>query len=148
VLGSQWLVNGAIALAQLFGISELIIGLTIVSIGTSLPELATVVVASLRGEQDLVVGTSLIAPAGIEVPHAAIVFDMPIMIAVAIACFPIFFTGYTITRWEGGVFLAFYVAYALYLFLNATQHTLLPAFSAVMLWFVIPLTVITFGIKK
>jgi len=160
VLGSQWLVNGAIALAQLFGISELIIGLTIVSIGTSLPELATVVVASLRGEQDLVVGnvigsnlfnillvlgfTSLIAPAGIEVPHAAIVFDMPIMIAVAIACFPIFFTGYTITRWEGGVFLAFYVAYALYLFLNATQHTLLPAFSAVMLWFVIPLTVITF----
>lgn len=159
VLGSGWLVDGAIVIAQFFGVSELIIGLTIVSIGTSLPELATVVVASLRGEKELVVGnlvgsnlfnillvlgfTSLIAPTGIDVPDAALVFDIPVMIAVALACFPIFFTGYMIERWEGGTFIAFYLAYVLYLFLNATQHTLLPAFSAVMLWFIIPLTIIT-----
>ncbi len=160
VLGSKWLVDGAIVIAQIFGISELIIGLTIVSIGTSLPELATVVVASLRGEKELVVGnligsnlfnillvlgfTSLIAPTSIDVPHAALVFDIPVMIAVALLCFPIFFTGYMIERWEGGLFIAFYIAYVLYLFLNATQHALLPAFSAVMLWFIIPLTIIMF----
>ena len=159
VQGSQWLVNGAVIVAKAIGISELIIGLTIVSIGTSLPEVATVIVASLRNEPDLVVGnvvgsnlfnillvlgfTSLVAPNGIEVSHAALVFDMPVMIAVAVVCMPIFFTGYMIERWEGALFLAFYVAYTLYLFLNATQHASLPAFSTMMLWFVIPLTVLT-----
>ncbi len=159
VQGSQWLVEGAVVIAKLIGISELIIGLTIVSIGTSLPEVATVVIASLRGEPELVVGnvvgsnlfnillvlgfTSLIAPDGIEVSHTAIVFDMPVMIAVAVACLPIFFVGYMIKRWEGILFLAFYVAYTLYLFLNATQHSSLSAFNAVMFWFVIPLTAVT-----
>ncbi len=159
VQGSDWLVDGAVMIAHYFGISELIIGLTIVSIGTSLPEIATVVIGTLRGEQDLVVGnivgsnlfnillvlgfTSLLAPNGLDVPQAALVFDMPVMIAAAVACFPIFFTDYLIERWEGGLFLTYYIIYVIYLFLNATQHTYLPAFSAVMLWFVIPLTVIT-----
>ena len=162
VLGSQWLVNGAVAIAQYFGISELIIGLTIVSVGTSLPELATVVVGCLRNERELVVGnlvgsnlfnillvlgfTSLIAPTAIDVPHQALVFDMPVMIAVAVICFPIFFTGYMIERWEGGLFVFLYITYALYLFLNATQHAWLPAFSAAMLWGVIPLTVIMLSV--
>ncbi|MDM8566755.1 calcium/sodium antiporter [Candidatus Halobeggiatoa sp. HSG11] len=159
VLGSQWLVNGAVMVAKYFGISELVIGLTIVSIGTSLPEIATVVVASRRGQQELVVGnvigsnlfnillvlgfTSLIAPNGIAVPHTAIVFDMPIMIAVAAACLPIFFTGYLIERWEGILFLFYYLLYSLYLFLNVTSHSLLPAFNNMMFWFVIPITVMT-----
>ena len=162
VLGSQWLVGGAVAIAKYFGISELIIGLTIVSIGTSLPELATVVVGCLRNERDLVVGnlvgsnlfnillvlgfTSLIAPTAIEVPPQALVFDMPVMIAVAVICFPIFFTGYLIERWEGGLFVFLYIAYALYLFLNATQHAWLSAYSAAMLWGVIPLTVIMLSV--
>ncbi|TGO03018.1 sodium:calcium antiporter [Candidatus Thiomargarita nelsonii] len=159
VLGSNWLVNGAVAIATYFGVSELIIGLTIISIGTSLPELATVIIGSLRGEQDLVVGniigsnlfnillvlgvTSLITQGGLAVPHAAIVFDMPVMIVAALACFPIFFTDYLIERWEGALFLTYYAIYATYLFMNATQHSMLGAFSSVMLWFVIPLTVVT-----
>jgi cation:H+ antiporter len=159
VQGSDWLVDGAVVIAQYFGVSELIIGLTIVSIGTSLPELATVIVGCLRCEQDLVVGnlvgsnlfnilmvlgvTSLIAPNGLDVPQAAIVFDMPVMIAAAVACLPIFFTDYLIERWEGALFLAYYAIYATFLFMNATQHTMLETFSGVMLWFVIPLTVIT-----
>ena len=158
VLGSEWLVNGAVAIAQYFGISELIIGLTIVSVGTSLPELATVVVGCLRNERELVVGnlvgsnlfnillvlgfTSLIAPTAINVPEQALVFDMPVMIAVAVICFPIFFTGYMIERWEGGLFVFFYLAYIVYLFLNATQHAWLSTFNIAMLWVVIPLTVI------
>lgn len=159
IQGSQWLVDGAIVLAQTLGISELIIGLTVISIGTSLPEIATVIVASIRRQHELIIGnvvgsnllnillvlglSSMIAPAGIEVPHAALVFDLPVMIAVSIACLPILLTDYLIERWEGILFLSFYAAYTLYLFLNATQHSLLPAFSAVMLWFVIPLTAIT-----
>ena len=159
VLGSQWLVGGAIMIAKYYGISELVIGLTIVSIGTSLPEIATVVVASRRGQQEIVVGnvigsnlfnillvlgfTSLVAPNGIAVPNAAIVFDMPIMIAVAAVCLPIFFTGYLIERWEGILFLFYYFIYSIYLFLNVTDHSLLPAFNNIMLWFVIPLTIIT-----
>jgi cation:H+ antiporter len=158
VLGSNWLVDGAIELARYFGISELIIGLTIISIGTSLPELATVIAATIRNEQELVVGniigsnlfnilmvlgfTSLIAPNGLAVSHEAIVFDIPIMIAVALACLPIFFAGYLIERWEGGLFLAYYVAYTVYLFLTATEHPLSRTFNSVMLWFVIPITAI------
>jgi len=159
VLGSQWLVDGAIAIAKLFGISELIIGLTIISIGTSLPEIATVVIGCLRGKQEMVVGnvvgsnlfnillvlgfTALVSPAGLEVAHAALVFDMPIMIAVAVACLPIFFTGYLIERWEGSLFLVYYLLYTTFLFLNATQHSALAAFNSVMFWFVIPITVVT-----
>jgi cation:H+ antiporter len=159
VLGSRWLVAGAVALATVLGVSELIIGLTIIAAGTSLPEVATSVIASLRGERDIAVGnvigsnlfnilvvlglTALVAPEGIPVPASALAFDLPIMTAVAFACLPIFFTGYRIDRWEGGLFLGYYLAYILFLFLNATEHAALPYFNAVMLAFVLPLTAVT-----
>jgi cation:H+ antiporter len=159
VLGSEWLVNGAVAFAETLGVSELIIGLTIVAAGTSLPEVATSVLASLRGERDIAVGnvvgsnifnllsvmglTALVAPAAIPVPAAALAFDIPVMLAALLACLPIFFTGYMIARWEGMLFLGYYVAYTLYLILNATHHAALPIFNAVMLLFVLPLTAIT-----
>lgn len=159
VIGSDWLVDSAVAFAAALGVDELVIGLTIVAVGTSLPELATSVVASIRGERDIAVGNaigsnifnilsvlglaSIFAPAGIAVSSAAVAFDLPVMIAVAVACLPIFFTGYRIARWEGFVFLGYYVAYTLYLILNATQHAALPYFSNVMLLFVVPITVIT-----
>ena len=159
VWGSRWLVLGASVLAQSMGMSELVIGLTILAVGTSLPEIATSVFASIRGERDIAVGnvvgsnimnivfvlglSSIVAFKGVPVPPPAIRFDMVVMIAVAIACLPIFFTGYTISRWEGCLFLGYYVAYILYLFLNSTQHQALPTFSWVMMAFVIPLTVVT-----
>ncbi len=158
-LGSDWFVEGAIALARAFGVSELVIGLTIVAAGTSMPEVATSVMASFKGERDIAVGNvvgsnifnilsvlglaSLVAPAGLTVAPAAFDFDIPVMIAVAIACLPIFFTGYTIARWEGFVFLGYYFAYTSYLLLAANQHDALPLFSNVMLYFVIPLTALT-----
>jgi len=159
VIGARWLVQGAVAIATALGLSELVIGLTIVAAGTSLPEVATSIVASLCGERDIAVGnvvgsnlfnilaalglSSLVAADGIPVPPAAIGFDIPVMIAVALACLPIFFTGHVIARWEGGLFLGYYLAYTLYLLLEAAQHDALPTFSAIMLAFVIPLTVIT-----
>lgn len=159
VIGSRWLVNGAVVFAQYLGVSELIIGLTIVAVGTSLPEVVTSVVAAIRGERDIAVGNvigsnifnimgvlglaSLIAPTGIAVASTTIGFDIPIMIAAAFVCLPIFFTGGIISRSEGLLLLGFYVAYTLYLILAATQHDALPKFNLIMLYFVLPLTGIT-----
>jgi len=159
VLGSNWLVDGATSIARSFGVSELVIGLTIVAAGTSLPEVATSVMASIKGERDIAVGNVIgsclfnllavlglaaaVSPGGINVSPTALEFDIPIMIAVTIACLPIFFTGYTIARWEGFVFLGYYLAYTTFLLLNAAQHAALATFGQAMFWFVIPLTVLT-----
>jgi cation:H+ antiporter len=162
VLGSRWLVNGAVAFAQALGVSELIIGLTIVAAGTSLPEVATSILAAFRGERDIAVGNvvgssifnilavlglaGLAAPSGLPAPAALLRFDLPVMIAVALACLPIFASGATIARWEGALFLFYYVAYTAYLVLAAQQHDALPAFSSVMEAFVLPLTAVTLAV--
>ncbi len=159
VLGSRWLVDAAIEFAQYFGVSELVIGLTIVAAGTSMPEVVTSIVAALRGERDIAVGnvvgsnifnlmgvlgvSSVVAPSGIAISDAVIAFDLPIMLAVAFACLPIFFTGGVIRRWEGGILLGYYLLYTLYLIFASTRHDLLNEYSAVLVWFVIPLTALT-----
>ncbi len=162
VLGSRWLVNGAVAFAQVLGVSELVIGLTIVAAGTSLPEVATSILAALRGERDIAVGNvvgsnifnilavlglaGLVAPSGLPAPAALLRFDLPVMIAVALACLPIFASGALIARWEGALFLFYYAGYTAYLVLAAQQHDALPAFSAVMEAFVLPLTAVTLAV--
>lgn len=156
VLGSRWLVSGAVTFAGYLGVSELIVGLTIVSAGTSLPEVVTSIIAAIRGERDIAVGNvvgsnlfnlmgvlgiaSIVAPGGIPVTSAVIGFDLPVMVGVSLACLPVFFSGGRISRLEGLMLLAYYVAYTLYLILAASHHDALPRFSAVMLYFVIPLT--------
>lgn len=162
ILGSRWLVSGAVAIAEALGASKLVIGLTIIAAGTSLPEVATSVIASLRGERDIAVGNvvgsclfnlmgilglaSVLSPEGIPVAPSALTFDLPVMVAVGIACLPICFTGYRIGRREGLMLLAYYVAYTLYLILDSAGHDALPAFSATMAWFVIPITVVTLAV--
>lgn len=159
VAGANWLVDGAVTMARLLGINELIIGLTVIAVGTSLPELATSIIATRRGERDIAVGnvvgsnifnvlavlglTAIFAPSGVPVPSAALAFDFPVMLAASVACLPIFLRGHEIARWEGAIFFGYYVAYTLYLLLNASHHAALPLYSSAMLWFVIPLTVIT-----
>ena len=162
VLGARWLVDAAVITATVLGVSELVIGLTVVAAGTSLPEVATSVLAAVRGERDIAVGNvvgsnlfnllavlglaSVVAPDGLSVSPGALTFDMPVMIAVAVATLPVFFTGYTIERWEGAVFLSYYIAYTTYLVLDATQHEALGAFGAAMAWFLLPLTVLTLAV--
>jgi cation:H+ antiporter len=85
-------------------------------------------------------------PQGVVVARSALTFDIPVMIGVTIACLPIFFIGYRISRWEGALFLGYAAAYVLYLILDITQHAALPLFSAAMLYFVVPLTVITLAV--
>ena len=159
VLGSQLLVTGAVSIATGLGVSSLVVGLTVVAIGTSLPELATSIIAVRRGERDMAVGNivgsnifniglvlglpAIIFGEGIPVPAAAISLDLPVMLATAIALLPIAFTGFIIARWEGGLFVAIYVAYTAYLVLAATQHDVLEGFTDVMLWFVVPLIALT-----
>jgi cation:H+ antiporter len=159
LIGSNWLVDGAVALARALGVSELILGLTIIAIGTSLPELAASIIAGVRGAREIAVGniissnifnifaglglTASIAPNGVQVSQAALRFDIPVMIAAAVACLPIFYIGHRISRWEGGLFFSYYIAYTIYLILTATRHHTASQFRIVMLWFVIPLTVVT-----
>jgi cation:H+ antiporter len=160
VLGSGWLVDAAVVFARAMGVSDLVIGLTIVAAGTSMPEVATSVMAALKGERDIavgnVVGSNIFnllgclgiaglasGAAGLPVAAAALNFDLWVMLAVALACLPVFVSGREIARWEGALFLGYYVAYATYLVLAAQQHAALPMFSGAMLSFILPLTLVT-----
>jgi cation:H+ antiporter len=159
VVGADWLVDAAVAFARAFGVSDLVIGLTVVAVGTSMPEIATSIIAAIRGQRDIAVGNvvgsnvfnilavlgaaGIASGVGLPVSDAARNFDLWVMLAVAFACLPIMITGREIARWEGVVFLAYYVAYTAWLVLQAQQHESVQAFSGIMLGYVMPLTVIT-----
>lgn len=159
ILGAGWLLDSAVILARALGLSELVIAITIVAASTSLPEVATSVIATIRGERDIAIGNvvgsnifnilgiiglaGLIAPNGIAIAPSVLRFDLPVAIAACVACLPIFFTGHKISRWEGVLFLGYYAAYTTYLIMSAKSHDSLPMFSMIMMWFVIPLTLLT-----
>lgn len=159
VAGSRLFVDSAVTLAAWLGVSDQVVGLTLVAAGTSLPEVVTSIVAALRAQRDIAVGnvvgsnifnllgvlglTGLIAPTSIAVPEAMLSLDLPVMVAVAVACLPICFTARAIGRWEGTVLLGYYVAYTAYLVLAATHHDALAGFNALMLYFVLPITALT-----
>ena len=106
-----------------------------VAFGTGSPELAISVQATLNRQADIAVGnlvgsnlfnilrvpgiSAAVVPSGLAVPPSIIAFDLPVMVAVAMACLPIFFTGHLIARWEGGLFFAYYLAHTAYLVLMA-----------------------------
>ncbi|MCB0607039.1 MAG: calcium/sodium antiporter [Lewinella sp.] len=160
IYGSRFLVDGAVQIAQNMGVSELVIGLTIIAAGTSLPELATSILASIRKERDIAVGnvigsnifnlliilgtTVIASPGGIRVSDSVLRFDLPVMLVVALACFPVFFTGRKIARWEGFVFLGYFIAYTVFIILASQQHASIQVFSRTVLWFALPITFITF----
>ena len=160
VFGSEWLVNASVAFAKTMGVSDVVIGLTIVAAGTSMPEVAASITAAIKGERDIAVGnvvgsnvfnilgclglSALVSGnAGLGVAPSILAFDIWVMLAVALACLPVFMSGREIARWEGLVFIAYYVAYVLYLILAAQQHDELAVYSTVMLSFVIPITLVT-----
>jgi cation:H+ antiporter len=162
VVGAGWLVEASVTFARLLGVSELVIGLTVVAAGTSLPEVATSVIASIRGEREIAVGnvvgssifnilcvlglSAAVSAEGVAVPEAALRFDLPVMLTVAVACLPIFASGHRIARWEGALFLAYYVAYTADVVLAATGAGWLASFRVVMGAFVVPLTAITLAV--
>ncbi len=125
VLGSDLLVEGAVSIARAGGISESVIGLTLIAIGTSLPELATAVTAARHRHGDLALGNALgsnifnillvlgalvlIAP--VQLAAEVLRFDLWIMVGVTVLLFPIMLSGWRISRLEGALFLALYAAY-------------------------------------
>ncbi|MEZ6063071.1 MAG: calcium/sodium antiporter [Planctomycetaceae bacterium] len=139
VLGSNWMVEGAVEVARWLGVSELVIGLTVIAAGTSLPEAATSVMAAVRNERDIAVGnavgsnlfnimsvlglTAVVAPKGLAVSSEALRFDLPVMVVAAILCVPIFVTGRQISRSNGAVLLCGYVVYVSVLVFQATWGT-------------------------
>lgn len=159
IFGAGWLVDGAVQMARAFGVSELVIGLTVIAAGTSLPEVATSILAAIRGERDIAVGNvigsnlfnlmgvlgiaALVSPDGIPVRESVQHFDLAIMFAVALVCLPVLFTGHVIARWEGGLFFAYYIFYTLWLLLDTTNHSFADPYGDAMLYFVMPLTFIT-----
>lgn len=159
ILGSRLLVKASVAIATALGVREIVIGLTLVAAGTSLPEVATTVIAGIKRQRDIAVGnvigsnifnllavlgpSAFLSKNGIGIQQTLLRFDFPIMLAASFACLPIFFTGYTIARWEGFLFLGYYVAYTVYLILHATESPVLEPFSKIMLSYIIPLTAIT-----
>lgn len=124
VLGARLFVDGSIAIARAWGISEAIIGLTIVAAGTSLPELVTSVVAAVRKEDDIAVGNivgsnvfnilGILGAAGLVSPletGGVTPVDFAVMFGVAVLLIAMMKSGLRIGRWEGGLFLAIYAGY-------------------------------------
>ncbi len=131
VLGSHWAVDGAVEIADALGVSPLVVGLTVIAAGTSLPEAATSWVAARRGEEDISVGnvmgsnlfnllgilglSAAVAPAGLAVPELAVSTDLPVMVAIALLCWVALASAWRISRREGAAFVLLYVVYAAYL---------------------------------
>lgn len=135
MLGADWLVEGAISMAKALGVSDTVIGLTIVAAGTSLPEVVASIVATIKGERDIAVGNVIgsnlynilfilglsgaIVPGGLAVQNTLINIDIPILVFSAALCWPIFWWGKNLRRPEGAAFLGLYIAYTTYLIYQA-----------------------------
>lgn len=136
ISGAQLFLRGAVAAAQALGVSELVIGLTVVAIATSLPEAATSIIAALRGQRDIAMGNivgsnlfnltgvlgtaAVLAPSGIAVPASSLWLDLPLAVAVGVLCLPFLYRGRTIGRACGACFVAGYIIYTGILYLQQT----------------------------
>lgn len=128
VAGADYLVDAAVELARIFLVPEEVIGLTLVAVGTSLPELATTVVAALRRHSEIALGnvlgsnvyntigiggiTAVVAP--IPVSATMMTVDIPLMLAISVLLVVVVATGQRVTRWEGFALLGLYVVYLAY----------------------------------
>ncbi|NWB86375.1 MULTISPECIES: calcium/sodium antiporter [Pseudomonas] len=154
VAAGHLLLDAAIDVATELGLSERIIGLTVVAVGTSLPQLATSLIAAVRGQRDIAVGnviggnlfnllgvlglTALLAPTPLSVSPNALAFDLPVMLGVAMLCWPVFYSGYRITRAEGLLFLGLYLAYGLHVVWFTTGMPMADKLERLMLFFILP----------
>jgi cation:H+ antiporter len=154
VLAGHLLLGAAVDVAGDLGLSERIIGLTLIGVGTSLPCLATSLIAALRGEREIAVGnvigsnlfnllgvlgfTAMVAPSPLSVSPNALDFDLPVMLGAITLCLPVFYTGYRVTRAEGLVLLGLYLAYGLHVIAFTTGMPLANKLEQLMLYYVLP----------
>lgn len=156
VFGADWLVNGAVALAKAMQVDELVISLTVIAVGTSLPEIATSLLATWRGERDIAVGNvvgsnifnllSIVGCASIvkplDVSNKLLRFDLPVMLVICVMCWPVFWVGRRIMRSEGMILFIAYLLYTIYLILDAGQSGALPSFEFWMIVAFLPVLLI------
>ena len=154
VLGARWLVQSAVEIASAWGVSEAVIGLTIIAMGTSLPEVMTSIVAALKGERDIAIGNvvgsnifnvlSVLGISGVVSPTPLLAgaqmaqIDIPVMLGVAALCAPLFFTGAIVSRIEGALFLVLYGAYVWLLIAMALALYYLPSLQAGIFYGLLP----------
>ncbi len=158
VFTSRYVVSGAEDLANQLGIPELVIGLTVLALGTSAPEIATTLIAAFQGNRQLAVGNVVgsnifnillvlglggVVSGNVEIATSVTQVDLPVMVAAAIACLPLLLWDNRLDRWEGGAFVAFYAAYVVFLTLDAGNHEATNAFAFIVAAIVAPLTVLT-----
>ncbi|MCD5993272.1 calcium/sodium antiporter [Pseudomonas sp. CDFA 602] len=152
--GGHLLVDASVVIAINLGLSERIIGLTVIAVGTSLPALMTSVIAAFRGERDIAVGnvigsnvfnllgvlgvTALMAPVPLTISPNALAFDLPVMLGVALLCVPLFYSGYRIDRIEGVFLLSLYLTYGLHIISISTGMLLAERLENAMLSFILP----------
>lgn len=158
VFTSSFVVSGAEEIANQLGIPQLVIGLTVLALGTSAPEIATTLVAAFQGNRQLAVGNVVgsnifnillvlglggAVSGNIEIATSVTQVDLPVMIAAAVACLPLLLWDNRLDRWEGGAFVAFYLAYVVFLTLDAGNHEATNAFAFIVAAIVAPLTILT-----
>ncbi len=158
VMGSRWLVQSAVTIAGSLGVSEAVIGVTVIAAGTSLPEVMTSVMATLRGQRDIAIGnvvgsnifnllcvlglSGLVTPEPLVAGSQLASLDIPVMLGVALLCLPLFFTGAALTRFEGALFLVLYVSYVWYLVALTLTADYLPTLQALLGFGLIPAVVV------
>jgi cation:H+ antiporter len=163
LVGADWIVHSATELATELGIPEVVVGLTIIAVGTSLPEIATSVTAGLRGHRDIAVGnvigscifnilmvlgaTAAVAPAPLAVSPTLLTVDLPMMVAAALACFPILYVGLVVERSEGALLLGFYAAYIGYLVLLSIGDPVAGTFGDVLVLAAAPIAGIVLTVR-
>lgn len=133
LVGCNWLVSGAVQLAKWLQVSEAVIGLTVVAVGTSLPELAASVIAAVRKQSDMALGnvlgsnlfnilgilgiTALVEP--ISIDPVFLRMDIWVMLGCAVGVLPFLRTGWKLSRTEGAIFVSAYVLYTIWLYRSA-----------------------------
>ena len=160
-LGAGWMVKGASNFAESLGVSQLVIGLTIVAIGSSAPEIVTSLVAAFRGQAEMAVGNVIgsnvsniallmgataTVSSGVVVPDAALQFEIPVLLASAIACLPIFASGNRISRLEAVVFLLCFIGFLGCLYIRSSTEYSLPRMSPMGWQITLPLVAVTLAI--
>ncbi|MGQ7295822.1 calcium/sodium antiporter [Quadrisphaera sp. KR29] len=155
VLGADLLVGGGTGLARALGLSDLVIGLTVVAVGTATPEIVTVVVAGLRGEREMALGAvvgsctvnigavvgsaAVVGAQGLPVDPQAVRFDVPVMLVATAVLVPLAWTGARVARTEGALLVVAFAGYLTYLLLSADDHAAAGTLGTALAWFAGPL---------
>ncbi|HRE89524.1 MAG TPA: calcium/sodium antiporter [Myxococcota bacterium] len=160
VFGSDLLVTAAVTIAKSLGVSDLVIGLTIIAAGTSLPEVATSILAAMRGQRDIAVGNvigsntfnlllclgaaGIASPDGLGVTAQVLSLDLWVMLGVAALTIPLFIPGYVVTRANALLLVSAYVAYTAYMVLAAQAHPSAAPLGEALIRYALPAMVILF----